>query len=81
MIYGNMSDLTACSVKSCNDLSIYDDTAADTGSKCYHDNVFTAFSCPLPHLSESCHVGIISCFDLKTCQISEFFLYIHDSPA
>ena len=30
MIYGNMSDLTACSVKSCNDLSIYDDTAADT---------------------------------------------------
>ena len=58
-----------------------DDTAADTGSKCYHDNVFTAFCCPLPHLSESCNVGIISCFDLKTCQISEFFLYIHDSPA
>ncbi len=51
MIYGDMSDLTACTIKSCNDFSIYDDTAADTGSKCYHDNVFTAFCCTLPHLS------------------------------
>lgn len=46
-----MSDLSAGSVKSCNYLSVYDDSTADTSSKCYHNDILRALCSTLPHFT------------------------------
>ena len=66
---------------SCNNLSIYDDSTADTGSKCYHNDILTALGTALPHLTESCNVGIISYLDRKPGQVAKLGCHINDSPA
>ena len=58
-----MSDLAAGSVLSCDYLLIENHAAAYAGSQSHHDNIAEAFSSALPHLSQSGHVGVVSCSD------------------
>ena len=68
-----MSDLSACSVVSGYDLAIDDDAAADTGSKCHHDNIVIADCSAFPHFTECCHVCIVSDAYCKTCLFGKLF--------
>ena len=76
----DMADLSACTMGSGNDLSVDDDSAADSGSECYHNNIVVAGSAALPHLTESCHIGIISGFYRQTCKLLQFFLQLYITP-
>lgn len=56
----DMTNLTGCSKSSGNNLSINNDTTANTRSKCYHNYIFMSFSCSLPHFSQGSYICIIS---------------------
>ena len=76
----DMSDLTAGSVASGYDLAIDDDAAADTGSKCHHNNIVIADCSAFPHFAECCHVCIVSDAYRKTCLFGKLFGKWYKSP-
>ena len=63
--YECMSDLTACSVGTCYDLAVNDDSAADTSSESDHDHILRTCRCTFPCFTECCYVCIVSCLSLK----------------
>ena len=69
-----MSDFSTCSMCSGDNLTVHNNTAADTGSQCSHDQVLCTFSTAFPHLTKSCNVGIISYFYRNLIQ--QFFQII-----
>ena len=77
----NVSDLAACAVGSGNDLSINDDSTANTGSQCYHDTALMSGCCAFPHLPQSCHIGIIAALAHKTGQFGQFSGDLFIAPA
>ena len=81
MIYGNVSDFSTCTVISGDHMSVHDNSTADTGTKRYHDDIFTSFSTALPHFAKTCNVRIISDFYFQTCLCTEFLRNIDHSPA
>ena len=81
MVYGNMSDFSACTVISGNHMTVYNDSTADTGTKSHHNDIFTSFSTALPHFAKTCNIRIISNFYFQTCLCTEFLRNIDHSPA
>ena len=75
-----MSDLAAGSVASGYDLAVDDNTAADAGSKCYHDNIVVADCSTLPHFTKCCHIGIVSDAHRKACLPGELFGERYKAP-
>lgn len=68
--YECMSDLTACSVGTCYDLAVNDDSAADTSSESDHDHILRTCRCTFPCFTECCYVCIVSCLSLKSCEVT-----------
>ena len=62
-----MSDLTACTVGTCYNFTIDDNSTTDSGSKCDHYDIIMTFSAALPHFSKRSHIGIISYFYENSC--------------
>mgnify|MGYP000246039083 CR=1 FL=1 len=66
----DVADLAANALFTGPDLFIQNNTAADAGSECHHNEVFIAFSAALPHLAESRDIRVISAFDRHSIQQS-----------
>ena len=77
----DMAKLSSGSISSCNYFTVDDDSAANTCSKCDHNNILISFSATLPHLTERSYIRIISCLDKKPCLLFQFFLNIYNIPA
>ena len=76
-----MTDFSGRPFGSGQNLATEDNSAADTGSECYHDDTVKAASAALPHFSKSCDIGIVSDTDIGyACQIKQFFFDIKDRP-
>ena len=78
----DMTDFTAQSMLSGNDLLINNNAAAHAGSQGYHDNIGKAHTAAAPHFTQGCHIGIISAPDRNSIQHgTEFLLGIYIPPA
>ena len=75
-----MADLAARSVSALDDMSVYDDAAADAGSERNHDDIFPAFRAAFPHLAEGCDIGVISSLDGNAGNLTEFAGNIRRPP-
>ena len=51
------------------DFSAYDDTAADTCSKCYKNHILRSGRCTFPCLTKCGYVCIVSCLCFQSCKV------------
>ena len=59
-IDSDVSDLSGRSVASGQDLTVEDDSSADSGPQCHHNNTLKATSASAPLLTQSCDIGIVA---------------------
>ena len=76
-----MSNLTTGTMRSGNNLTIHNNSSADTGSQSSHDQVFRSLTTAFPHFSQCCYVRIISNFYRNSSQkIFQFISQHRISP-
>ena len=75
-----MTDLSACTMSTANDLSINDDSTSNACSKSYKNDILSSCCCTLPCFSKCSYIGIISCFGRKSCQLCQFLCNFFKSP-
>ena len=61
--------------------TINNNSTADSGSKCDHNNIFAALSCTQPHLSKCSYIGIIPYLCFHTGKFFHLSFYFFISPA
>ena len=78
-----MSYFSSCSVNTRDDVSVNDETSADTGSQCHHEQIAVTFSTALPHFAKGRNIGIISCrtSDVSAHKLSHFLCGPVSMPA
>ena len=77
-----MTDLTSRTMGTCYNLTIHNDSSADTGSKRHHYNAVKSAAAAFPLLAKSCHICVITNFDfLNPCQSGYLICHRKDSPA
>ena len=80
MIHIGMSDLSASTVMACYDLTINNDSTANTRSQCNHDHIGGTCCRTFPRFAKSSHIGIIASFCMKSCQFLHFSCNILVTP-
>ena len=80
MVYCCMTNLSACTVSTANNLSINDNSTANSSSKSYKNYILRTCSCTFPCFSQSCYISIISSFRCKACQLCQFLCNCLKSP-
>ena len=56
----DMADLRAGAMDTCDDLTVDDESATDTGAEGHHHEIIVALTATLPHLAEGGNIGIVS---------------------
>ena len=57
-----MTDLSACTMSTANDLSINDDSTSNACSKSYKNDILSSCCCAFSCIAKCCCIGIVSCF-------------------
>ena len=56
----DMADLCAGAMNACDDLTVDDESATDTGAEGHHHEIIVALTATLPHLAQGGNIGIVS---------------------
>ena len=75
-----MADLSACTVNTCYNLAVQNDTAAYSGSQSNQDYILRTCCRTFPCFSKCSYIRIISCFGRKSCQFCQLSSNFFKSP-
>ena len=75
-----MTDFSSGAMGSGYNFFIDNDSASYSGSQSNKDQVFGALAAAFPHFTQGSHIGIISCFYLKSSHFFQFFFNILSPP-
>src|SRR5699024_2439210 len=75
-----MADLSGSAVSACDNLAVDNDSAADSSSQRDHNKASGSLAAAFPHLSERCHISVISRFGRNAQKLGHLFSNVFPAP-